>query len=144
MSLVYRNAHILFRYPEGWQLEEVRSEDGLTISLQSPGSMLVMLMLYQFGRTIHAIADQALKAMEDEYPHLDSEPVTETIRDMPTVGHDISFISLDLTNTCWIRAFNTPERSVLIFAQTNDQSLEKDEAVFRALCASLELPGSEC
>ena len=142
MSNSYQNAAFQFLYPEDWTLDESRTEDGLTISLQSPYSMFVFINCYEEAVDAQDVADQALDTMVQEYTELDSEPVHETIGDVPAVGHDVNFFSLDLTNTCWIRAFSVGGQTVLIFAQTNDLDLEQGELAFRAICASLKLSTS--
>ncbi|MBI3463860.1 MAG: hypothetical protein HY000_12510 [Planctomycetes bacterium] len=139
MSAVYHNAEIRFTYPEGWDLAESASEDGLTVNLQSPGSMFLFFTLYDQELQPQAVADQALDAMLEEYPDLDACLVEETIADQPTIGHDVNFFSLDLTNTCWIRAFSSGRRTVLIFAQTTDIELEADERTFQEICDSVEI-----
>ena len=70
---------------------------------------------------------------------MDSDPVAEKIADQAAVGHDVSFFSLDLTNTCWIRAFSAGDHSVLMFAQTSDMDLERGEQAFRGICTSLKI-----
>ena len=138
MTAVYHNAEIRFRYPDGWELVESPSEEGLIVSLQSPGPMFLFLTLYDNEWQPEEVANRALDAMREDYPNLDSCPVSETIADLPTMGHDVNFFCLDLTNTCWIRAFSSSRRTVLIFAQTNDIELEADEQVFQAICDSIE------
>ena len=54
-------------------------------------------------------------------------------------GHDISFFSLDLTNTCWTRSFYSGAGTVLVLCQANDLELDDYEPVLRAICASLEV-----
>ena len=139
MSHAYHSAAIDFLYPENWDLNESRNRDGLTVSLQSPYSMFLFLNYYDRAVAPEVLADEALQTMADEYPELDADPVAETIADQPAVGHDVSFFSLDLTNTCWIRAFSLGEQSVLIFAQTNDLDLEQGEQAFRGICRSLKI-----
>ena len=139
MTCLYRNSFLQFQYPEGWEVEETQSSDALTISVQSPGTMFCLLTLFEPDRSSQKVADQALKTMREEYPALESAPVAETMAKLETVGHDISFFSLDLTNTCWIRAFESDRHTTLIFAQTSDIDLELNEQLFRAICASIEL-----
>ena len=139
MSSVYRNSRLSFAYPENWAVDESQTDDGLTVSLQSPDLMFVIVTVYEHSRTPVEIADEALDAMRDEYPDLESSPVREVIAKRTAVGHDVNFFSLDLTNTCWIRSLSAGDQSVLIFAQTNDSYLETGEQVFRAICASLEI-----
>jgi hypothetical protein len=139
MNNCYENPAIQFLYPENWELTESRNRDGLTVSLQSPYSMFLFLTYYERAVAADELADEALQTMSDEYPELDSDAVSERIADQPAVGHDVSFFSLDLTNTCWIRAFSAGGHSVLIFAQTSDLDLKRAEQAFRGVCASLKL-----
>lgn len=139
MGAVFQNPEIRFTYPDGWEVVETASEDGLTVNLQSPGSMFMFFTLYDNELQPEEVADQALHAMLEEYPELDSCPISETIAERPTIGHEVNFFSLDLTNTCWIRAFSANRRTALIFAQTNDMELEAAERVFQAICNSIEI-----
>jgi hypothetical protein len=139
MSNAYHSAAIHFLYPDDWELNESRSRDGLTVSLQSPYSMFLFLTYYDRVVVSSELADEALRTMAAEYPELDSDPVAEKIADQSAVGHDVSFFSLDLTNTCWIRAFSAGDYSVLIFAQTSDLDIERGEQAFRGICASLNV-----
>lgn len=139
MNLAYDNSALRFAYPDDWELVETPSDDGLTINLQSPGSMFVLVTMYDRQVPPQELADEALAAMREEYPDLDAFPVSQTIADRPAIGHDVDFFSLDLTNTCWIRAFASGRRSVLVFAQTNDMELDCGKQIFRAICESMEL-----
>jgi hypothetical protein len=142
MSNSYHNAAVEFLYPDDWRLDEVRTEDGLTVSLQSPYSMFVFVNSYEAPVDPQQVADQALETMQEEYTDMDFEAVRDTIADAPAVGHDVNFFSLDLTNTCWIRAFSAGKHTVLIFAQTNDLDLDRGEQAFRGICSSLKLGSS--
>jgi hypothetical protein len=142
MNHTYHNDMCEFSYPDNWSLDESRTEDGLTISLQSPYSMFVFVNCYEDPVDAQDVADQALEAMRQEYEELDFESVSERIGSVPAVGHDVNFFSLDLTNTCWIRAFSAGDHTVLIFAQTNDLDLDQGETAFREICASLKLVNS--
>lgn len=139
MSQLYKNATLEFLYPDGWRLDESQSEEGTTASLQSPYSMFVLVSCYDGKNKASELADQALQTMAEEYEELDSEVIRESIGSKPAVGHDVNFFSLDLTNTCWIRAFPAGDETVLIFAQTSDLDLERGALAFRAICASLKL-----
>ena len=139
MSNAYHSAAIHFVYPDNWELNEMRTRDGMAVNLQSPYSMFLFVNFYDKALPPEELVDEALQTMAQEYPELDSNAVAEMIADQPAVGHDVSFFSLDLTNTCWIRAFSSGEHAVLIFAQTNDLDLEQGEMAFRCICTSLKL-----
>ena len=129
---------VRFRYPAGWEVEV--SEDGprATVALQSPsGPAFVMVTLDEEGPPPAELADEALAAMREEYPTLEVVPALETIDGHPAIGHDLEFISLDVPNTCAIRCFRTPRRTVLIFAQWSDIEAEDPELQIRALIRSL-------
>ncbi len=143
MTNTYQNPSVQFLYPDGWQLDETRNQDGVTLNLQSPYSMFLILNYYDKPMAACELADEALQTMADEYPDLDSNPISETIADQSAVGHDLNFFSLDLTNTCWIRALTSKKQAVLIFAQTSDLDLERGESAFRGVCASLRLGGAK-
>ena len=142
MSQLYRNDSIKFRYPEGWELEEHEIEGGQTVSLQSPGSMFMLVSVYETDPSCQMIADQALDALRDEYPELESTPVSDIITQSPVVGYDVGFVALDFTNTCWIRAFMSQEQTILIFAQTNDMDLQDGHVAFIELHDSLIVTNS--
>lgn len=142
VSLNYKNPDFQFDYPNGWELIETPSRDVLTVSLQSPFSMFMFLSCFDTGHTPDELADEALSALEAEYEDIESSPAAEPIAGVPSIGHDVGFFSLDLTNTCWIRALTSGEHTIIIFAQTTDLDIERAEAAFRAVCASLKL-GSE-
>ena len=136
---IYDDRGIRFEYPWDWELEV--SDDGprTTVSLQSPGGLAFALVTVDDTRPAPAeVADEALAAMRDEYPGLDAAPALETIDGHRAIGHDLDFISLDVPNTCAIRCFRTPRRTVLVFGQWSDLDGEEPEALIRAVRRSLE------
>ena len=83
--------------------------------------------------------DTALSALREDYPDLETEEAVEQIAGYRARGYDVQFFSLDLSNSCWIRSFRTPQQTVLILAQANDLELAETEPVLRAIRASLQL-----
>lgn len=137
MPAVYQDYGIRFAFPENWELELTRQENQITISVESPGSGFWAITLHDTQVAPETVANAALKAMRTEYSLMDAEGVEEQFGDWPAVGHDVNFFCLDLTNTCWIRAFRTPAHTALILFQATDSELEQMEPVFRAICTSL-------
>jgi hypothetical protein len=135
----FDNDGIRFRYPESWQLERQDTEDGWTISLQSPDTAFLMLSLNEDMPSVEQMSETALAALRAEYPDLEAEDCVDSLAGQPAVGHDIRFISLDLTNTCWTRSFYSARGTVLVLCQMNDLEQEKNEPILRAICASLEV-----
>ena len=74
-----------------------------------------------------------------DYPDLEVDDCLDSLAGQPAVGHEMRFISLDLTNTCWTRCIYTPEGTALVMWQANDLEADTNEPVLRAICASLEV-----
>lgn len=130
---------IRFRYPADWELEVTDEGTLTTVSIQSPGGLAFALVTVDDSRPDPAeVADQALLAMREEYPTLDAVPALETINGHHAVGHDVEFISLDMTNACAIRCFRTPRRTVLFFGQWSDLETEDSADILRDVRNSLE------
>src|SRR5207248_1477190 len=89
------------------------------------------------------MAGAALAALREEYPGLEAEDRVETLAGQVAVGHDVNFISLDLTNTAWTRSFHTDLGTVLVLCQTSDLELGEYGPVLRAVCASLRVADDE-
>jgi hypothetical protein len=109
------------------------------VAVQSPGGLAFALVTLDEDRPTPAgLADEALGVMRDEYPQLDAWPALETIDGHRAVGHDLEFISLDLVNSCVIRCYRTPRRTVLVFGQWSDLEGDDAEALLRTVRGSLE------
>lgn len=139
MAAHFEDGGIRFQYPENWRLEREDNEAGWTVSLQSPDTAFLMLCLREDMPSTDRLADAALDALREEYPDLEAEECVDSLAGQPAIGHDIRFISLDLTNTCWTRSFYSGRGTVLVLCQSNDLDLDKHEPVLRAICASIEL-----
>ncbi len=139
MAAQFEDGGIRFRYPENWRLEREDNEAGWTVSLQSPDTAFLMVCLREDMPSTDRLADAALDALREEYPDLEADDCVDSLAGQPAIGHDIRFISLDLTNTCWTRSFYSAHGTVLVLCQTNDLELDRHEPVLRAICASMEL-----
>jgi hypothetical protein len=121
MAGTFDDLGIRFEYPEGWELEVTDEGAVTTVSLHSPeGPAFALVTVDESCPDPGEIADEVLQAMREEYPGLDASPAAESIGGHEAVGHDVEFISLDMTNTCAIRCFRTPRRTVLVFGQWSD------------------------
>lgn len=139
MSKQYQEEGISFRYPDDWRLDREESADGWTVLLQSPGTAFLTLTYDRRGASAEEMAQTALEALRGDYPNLDASPQVEALAGQLAIGHDIEFISLDLTNTCWTRSFHSAAGTVLLLCQANDLELEEYEPILRAICASLRV-----
>jgi hypothetical protein len=144
MSGTFEDHGIRFQYPDDWAVEVTDEQSVTTVALHSPGGLAFALVTVDDSRPApDDVADQALQAMREEYPDLDSMEVEETIGTHCAVGHDVEFISLDVTNTCAIRCFRTDRRTVLLFGQWSDLEGEQTEAVLAAVRGSVEETDSD-
>jgi hypothetical protein len=136
---IYDDRGIRFEYPPDWEVEV--SDDGprTSVTVQSPaGPAFAMVTVDDSRPEPGEMVDEALGALRDEYPGLDAYPARETIDGHPAVGHDVEFISLDMTNTCVLRCFRTPRRTVFVLAQWSDLEDDDPETALAALRKSLE------
>jgi hypothetical protein len=137
MAAVFDFDGVRFQYPENWTLERGEIEGGWSVSVESRDTAFFTLSYHSDERDIAALADSALAALRDEYPALEADSALETIAGVPAVGHDVRFISLDLTNTAWIRSLACEDGCVLILCEINDLEWAKNGPVLKAICASL-------
>jgi hypothetical protein len=126
-----------FVYPDGWRLEREDSGDGWTVLLQSPGTAFVTVTADPSLPEPADMAVAALEALRSDYPDLEADVRHDTVAGQMAVGHDVRFFSLDLTNTCWTRAFSCAAGTVLVLCQASDLDLDDYEPALRAVCASL-------
>ncbi len=139
MVAVFEDAGIRFRYPENWRLEREDNEAGWTVTVQSPDTAFLMLCLREDMPSTDQLVETTLETLREEYPELEADERVDSVGGQPAVGHDIRFFSFDLTNTCWTRSFYSALGTVLLLCQFNDLETERNEAVLRAICASLEV-----
>jgi hypothetical protein len=137
MSKQFSEDGVSFRYPANWTLEREDGEHGWTVSLQSPDTAFVVISCDEEMPDREEVAETVLEALRADYPDLDAEPCVDTLAGQMAVGHNIQFISFDLTNTCWTRSFYSDSGTVLVMCQSNDLEMAENEPVLRAICASL-------
>ncbi len=141
MTKLFREDDISFRYPDNWTLEREEGDGGWTVSVQSPDTAFLVLSRDAGMPDTTEVAATTLEALREEYPGLEAESAVETLAGRMAVGHDIQFISFDLTNTCWTRCFDTDSATVLVMCQANDLELETNGPVLKAICQSLAVEG---
>jgi hypothetical protein len=139
MPKKFHEGSLSLQYPDSWAMERQDSDTGWTVTLQSPGTAFLTLTLDNDYPEADHMADTALEAMRAVYPQLEADESAEQVAGKWAVGHDMTFISFDLTNTCWTRSFDTPDGTALLLCQATDHELPQQEPVLRAICASLHL-----
>src|SRR5262249_17022627 len=130
---------ISFRYPPGWLLDTEEADGGWTVSLQGPQTAFLTLTCDSSLPPQEEMAQAALDALRSEYPSLEAEAAVETLAGQMALGHDVNFVSLDLTNTCWTRCFYCDAGTVLVLCQPWDLVVDDSGPVVKAICASLRV-----
>jgi hypothetical protein len=126
-----------FQYPDNWELEREDNDQGWTVSLFSPGTAFLTLTLDSEFPEPDQMVTAVLEVMREEYPQLEVDETAEKVAGQWAVGHDLYFISLDLTNTCATRSFDTPDGTALLIWQGADFELPQLEPVIKAILESL-------
>ncbi len=138
MPSVFDQTGLRFEYPENWSLEEASDYQIEQVVVSSPNTAFWQLTKYPADAELEPLFDEALAALRTEYPKMETEPAAaEQVESQPLVGFDVNFICLDLTNTCWLRGFQTSEATYLLLCQAEDREFAQVSPVFQAMLASL-------
>jgi len=148
MPASFTKLGISFQYPDNWTLDE---EDALagrqSVTVYSPGGAFWSVAVHPPSADPARLAQGALDAMRQEYEQLDAEESREIIAGHQTIGYDLNFFALDLTNTAQVRCWQTDRATYTIFWQAEDREFAQIERVFQAITTSLlnglEAPGSQ-
>ncbi len=137
--MVFEEDGIRFQYPDSWKLTREDADTGWTVSVQSPDTAFFLIAFDKTMPEVGEVAETVLQALRADYPDLEAEEAVESVSKQPALGHDITFFSLDLTNTCCTRAFYSDAGTVLLMWQANDLELDAAEPIFKAMRASLRV-----
>lgn len=138
MPAVYDKLGIRFQYPENWTLDDTEALAGnRSVTVYSPGGAFWSVAVHVPRRPPQELADEALAAMREVYDELDAEPLAEELAGQAVIGYEMNFYCLDLTSTAWVRSFERPWASYVLFCQGEDRELAAVEPVFRAMTLSL-------
>jgi hypothetical protein len=138
MPATFDQFGIRFDYPDNWAVES--SEDGDSneqVIVSSPHTAFWQLSKHPVGAELEPLFDEVLAALRSEYEEIEVEPEDEVVEGQAVKGFTVNFFYLDLTNTCWLRGFETPEASYLLVCQAEDREFAQVELVFRAMLASV-------
>jgi hypothetical protein len=138
MPALFDRLGIRFQYPDNWRLDQEDAiEDGQSVTVYSPGGAFWTLMIHPRSADPARLAKAAVDAMRQEYEELEAEAIQENLAGRDTVGYDLNFYYLDLTNTAAVRSLRTNRRTYVIFYQAEDRELEQVQQVFLAITTSL-------
>ena len=137
-TATYDRSGLNFLYPENWKLVE-DSMDAIprTIVIQSPTGAFWSVDIHPFSVSREELIETVAQAMKEEYPELESYPVSVEILDNEAVGFDLFFCCLDFVVTSHIRALQVGHATYLLTYQAEDRDFEKLGPVFDAMTLSL-------
>jgi hypothetical protein len=136
----FERDRIAIYYPHNWIAEESLDADGgWTVTVSSPDTAFFLLSLQPEARDPGELADETLAAMKSEYKEFDAEPVMETICGQPAIGFNADFLTVDTAILCRVRALDTFAGPLLLLAQVSEYDREANDAVLRAIVASLNV-----
>jgi len=138
MKTFERNG-ISFLYPSNWHVDVEDGDDGWTVMLQSPKTAFVLVSLRPDAENAAQVADEALAALREEYPGLEVQNAIDTLADLPALGHDIDFLTLDTAISCQTRCIETAAGPLLLLLQSSDLDRAESEPVLYAIRESLEV-----
>ncbi len=125
-----------FRYPGYWEIEEQRTEEGLSVTVSTDEGSFWMLTLMEGAVDAVEMLESAVAAFTDEYEQID---VYER-EDHPELGwsrQEVEFECTDFIVTAILQAIQLPEFTLLLVMQGQDQEIENYRATFDAMTATL-------
>jgi len=137
MPSTFDRTGLRFEYPENWALDQATDEGVDQVVVTSPNTAFWHLSKYPADVELEPLFDEALAALRTEYPEMETEPAASVLEEKKLAGFDVNFVCLDLTNTCWLRGFQTDEATYLLLCQAEDREFAQVGIVFQAMLASL-------
>ncbi len=137
MAKTYEHGAVRFDYPENWTLEEESDGGQQMATVYSPGGGFWSLSIARREVDPQSLVETAVQVLREEYDEVDAEAVDVVIGEQPTIGYDVNFYCLDLTNTTLIRSFRSAAATCLVIAQAEDREFDKIAPVFDAMLHSL-------
>ena len=118
MASRFEREGVSFQYPGTWRLEREEVEGGWSVvRCKVRGRRFLTLTFDEGMPEVEEMADAALAALREVYPDLEADDRVEPFAGQMAVGHDITFISLDLTNTLLDGSFYSDTGTLLLLCQ---------------------------
>ncbi len=139
MPKLFERDGLSFQYPENWPIETEDTGEGWSVNVQSPATAFLLISYYPGVVDPTPLLTEALETLKTLYKELETDDVQETIANSPATGFDISFVSLDLTNTAWLRGLQVIDGCLIVLCQCTDDELKMNGLVMKAICKSMQV-----
>lgn len=127
-------------HPSSWKVELEESEDSWEVTLQGPGTALMIV-----GSDLEATDDELLEAtlnvFKEEYSEIEIEGFKGDLCGIPATGYEVRFFCYDLSNVCKMLATPSEEGTIFCLFQCDDYSISEIEPVFSAIRKSMKILG---
>ena len=130
---------VRFQYPSTWTIDRDESGGGWTATVQSPVTAFLVVSLQPDAEVPIRLAGETLAALRIEYPGLEADEVVEPVAGLPAVGHDMEFLTLDTTTSCFTRCLDTLDGPLLVMGQISDYDRAEHWPVLLAIKESLKI-----
>lgn len=134
----YNNHGIRFDYPSRWTVSEEAEGETLSVTVASDETCFWTIWLMPGGPEPEELIESAVRAFEEEYDDLDQYRAEGELCEFPSLYCDLEFVSLELINSAFLRAFRTARYSILILSQGTDHELDYSREALDAITDSLE------
>lgn len=137
MDQVFTGLGLQFRYPAEWEISEEIGEQEACLTVSSSSTAFWSVTVIRGRPEPAEVMRAVVLAYEDEYEDLD---LIESEIETPlriVYEMEIDFVCFELTNTAFMRAFQTDSFTVLILYQFNDDEQDSQEQVLQQITDSL-------
>jgi hypothetical protein len=128
---------VRFRFPGGWAVSEQSEADQTTISVQSDGTSFWSVTLMNSRPDLEMVLDAVVDAFEQDYDEVDVISAIGSLGGFPSLGRELDFVCYDLVNSASVRAFQTPDQTVMVLYQGTDKELDETRSLMEGISASL-------
>ncbi|MBQ18123.1 MAG: hypothetical protein CMJ65_13455 [Planctomycetaceae bacterium] len=139
MPCSYDDDGVRFAYPDSWELAREEDTGEVRLTVSGDGTSFWSLTLFPSGPAAIEVVETAVDAFRDEYDELDVYCVEESLCGFPVEGRALEFVCLELINSAWLKGFETPGFTALVFYQGTDHELRQTRSVLEAITTSLQL-----
>lgn len=135
----FERSGVSLQFPANWEMEDDADGDDWVLTLQTPGSGMLMATYRDDGPEPAEMADEAIEALREDYDQLDTEIKVEALAGTTALGYDIDFLTLVTAVTAKIRALETPEGTLLLFWQVAEKDRDTYESLLNAVFNSVAI-----